>query len=154
MTANIITLICAPSSFTRLFLRTYPSQPSSRYLMSLGGFDPPPPTLKLSVRSHYATMTRLICAPSSFTRLFLRTYPSQTSLCPSSYMSLGGFDPPPPIPVGTQPLRFNNFHIIVWFRSTSSKLVGTLPLRYNDFVCPHHTHINISVVFKLFTNIL
>ena len=28
--------------------------------MSLGGFDPPPPTLKLSVRSHYATMTRLI----------------------------------------------------------------------------------------------
>ncbi len=29
------------------------------YFLSLGGFDPPPLTLKLSVRSHYATMTRL-----------------------------------------------------------------------------------------------
>ena len=44
--------------------RTYPSAYSlcCGCLMSLSGFDPPPPTLKLSVRSHYATMTRLICA--------------------------------------------------------------------------------------------
>ena len=35
--------------------------------MSLGSFDLPPLTLKLSVRSHYATMTRLICAPPSHT---------------------------------------------------------------------------------------
>jgi len=56
-------------------------------------------------------------------------------------LSLGGFDPPPPtfLLVGTFPLRFNDFHIIVWFRSTSSTVVGTHPLRFNDsfYMCPH-----------------
>jgi hypothetical protein len=33
--------------------------------VSLGGFDPPPLTLRLSVRSHYATMTRCDKCPAS-----------------------------------------------------------------------------------------
>jgi hypothetical protein len=45
--------------------------------------------------------------------------------------------------VGTLPLRFNDFYIIVWFRSTSSNVAGTLPLRYNDLVnmCPYSYNI-------------
>ena len=39
--------------------------------VSLGGFDPPPPTLMLPVRSHYATMTRLIYTPF-ITMIFIR----------------------------------------------------------------------------------
>ena len=61
--------------------------------LSLGGFDPPPLTLRLSVRSHYATMTRLICAPF----IFYKTFPSHISvtsiflMCPSSYNIIGLF---------------------------------------------------------------
>jgi hypothetical protein len=60
-------------------------------VVSLGGFDPPPLTLRSSVRSHYATMTRLICAPS------LNAFPSHISvtsiflMCPSSYYIIGLF---------------------------------------------------------------
>jgi hypothetical protein len=50
--------------------------------LSLGGFDPPPPTFCRLARFHYASMTF-------------------TSSC--------GFDPHPPTFVGTLPLRFNDF---------------------------------------------
>ena len=49
--------------------------------LSLGGFDPPPPTFCWLARFHYASMTF-------------------TSLC--------GFDPHPPTVVGTHPLRYND----------------------------------------------
>ena len=88
--------------------------------MSLGGFDPPPPTLRSSVRSHYATMTRLICAPLQdfsiahirhihffdvsiflniiglFRSTVLRVMsPTRFHCATMMGVSLGGFDPPP-----------------------------------------------------------
>ena len=79
--------------------------------MSLGGFDPPPLILMLSVRFQYATMTRFdICPPLSFARLFLRIYPSQPSLCPSSYI----------------------YHWVVSINRPSGYEPDALPLRHND----------------------
>ena len=112
--------------------RTYPSAYSlcCGCLMSLGGFDPPPPTLKLSVRSHYATMTRLICAP--FAKCFSIAHIRHRLHC----------------------VHLPTYHRVVSINRPSGYEPDALPLRHDDFVCPHHTHINISVAFKLFTNIL
>ena len=103
ITLQWLGLICAPSPFTRLFHRTYLSQPSlcpssyniiglfrstvlrvmspTRFLcatmmgLSFGGFDPPPPG---SNSTWYApiTLQRLVwyVPHLSFTRLFHRTY--------------------------------------------------------------------------------
>ena len=46
------------------------------FLLSLGGFDPPPPVRIRPVCSHYTTMTRLICAPI----VFCKTIPSHISV--------------------------------------------------------------------------
>ena len=46
------------------------------------------------------------------------------------------------------------YHWVVSINRPSGYEPDALPLRHDDFVCPHHTHINISVAFKLFTNIL
>ena len=62
--------------------------------------------LPKGIHYHFSDM----CPPQSFARLFLRTYPSQTSLC--------------------------CLNVIGWFRSTSpdADVASTLPLRYNDSV--------------------
>ncbi len=91
----------------------------------------------VSIHIHYASMTRLICAPPSHTSvtdftvsIFL--YVIVWFRSTSSDILL----------VGTHPLRFNDFYIIGWFRSTSSTVVGTHPLRFNDSM-PPPTHILI-----------
>ena len=58
--------------------------------------------------------------PQSFARLFLRTYPSQTSLCCLNVVGWFRSTSSDFLLVGTHPLRFNDFYIIVWFRPTSS----------------------------------
>ena len=107
------------------------------FLLSSGGFDPPPPTFCWLARFHYASMTF-------------------TSSC--------GFDPHPPTVVGTLPLRFNDFvymcpfakcfsiahirhrlhcvhlpiyHRVVSINRPSGYGPDALPLRHDDFYTPH-----------------
>jgi hypothetical protein len=62
-------------------------------ILSLGSFDlPPPARIRLEMLPlHYNDLFDM--CPFIF-RLFHRTYPSQPSLCPSSYISSGCFDQP------------------------------------------------------------
>ena len=115
-------LIYAPSPFARLFNRTYPSHPffwcahlpkyhrvvsinrPSGYEpdalplrhddgVSLGGFDPPPLILKLSMCSHYTTMTRLICAPSRETSFTIPSHISVTDFTVSIFLKYITWNP-------------------------------------------------------------
>ena len=113
----------------------------------MGGFDPPPLTLRSPVRSHYATMTRLICAPKR-KRLFSIAHIRHSLHCvhlpiyhrvvsinrPSGYepdalplrhddgLSFGGFDPPP-----LDSLVCDHYTTNGWFRSTSSNTASMRP---------------------------
>ena len=146
--------------------RIYPPQPSSRYLNVIGWFRSTSPdaevvsTLPLRYNDsfdmcplHLSTFpshtsvtdftvsiflyiiglfrstvllvmsqTRFLCATMMVVIVWFRTTSSDILL------------------VGTHPLRFDDFYIIGWFRSTSSTVVGTHPLRFNDSVPPPHTY--------------
>ena len=40
------------------------------------------------------------------------------------------------------------YHRVVSINRPSGYEPDALPLRHDDFVCPHHTHINMLIVFK------
>ena len=93
-------------------------RPSSRCLMSLGGFDPPPLTLRLSVRSHYATMTCLIYAPTFAHICHIHFFDVSIFLIYHRVVSINrpsGYEP------DALPLRHDDGVVIWRFRSTSSK---------------------------------
>ena len=103
----------------------------------IGWFRSTSPDPEMSVRFQYATMTSVWYMPhSSFARLFLRIYPSQPSLCSSSYI-----------------------HIIGLFRSTvlwarralkRSKHVSTAPQWF--FIRPTSPFELFSIAYRLVAN--
>ena len=56
------------------------------FLLSLGGFDPPPPVRIRPVCSHYTTMTRLICAPPRETSFTIPSHISVTDFTVSIFL--------------------------------------------------------------------
>ena len=121
------------------------------------------------VRSHYATTTRLISAPSPFgfsiahirhihffdVSIFLniiglfrstvlRVMSPTRFLCATMMgLSFGGFDPPPPKPVGALAIVLQWLVSLGGFDPPPPTLFGMLPLHLNDSFdkCPAVAHI-------------